>query len=114
MRELKIFGIASRIHVCSQLRIALKESAAYLIRTAGIVILTVCAALSSVAAQETLSPGQASTILANGQTLLTGGFDSRSIPSAEAFILTPDGKRTKIAKQMYVARSGCAALRTPL
>lgn len=113
MREFTASGITDRVRVCSELRVVLKEPSTYLARTAVVVILTVCAALSSVAAQETRSPGQTSTILANGQTLLTGGFDSRSIPSAEAFIVTPDGKRTKIAQRMQVARSGHTATMLP-
>jgi RHS repeat-associated protein len=109
MREFKVSGIADRVRVFGELR----EPTTYFARTAVVVILTVCAALSSVAAQETRSLGQASTILANGQMLLTGGVDSRSIPSAEAFIVTPDGKRTEIAQRMQVARSGHSATMLP-
>src|SRR5215831_2345963 len=101
MREFKASGIADRVRVCGELR----EPTTYLARTVVVIILTVCAALSSVAAQETRSPGQASTMLTNGEMLLTGGVDSRSIPSAAAFIVTPDGKRTEIAQRMQVTRS---------
>src|SRR5882672_268083 len=113
MLELKASETADQIQAGNKLQVTAKRAGVCVFRTVAIFILTMGAPLSTVAAQQIGPIGQSSTFLADGQVLQAGGFDSRSIPSNDAFVITTDGKRTKIGARMNIARSGHSATMLP-
>jgi RHS repeat-associated protein len=66
-----------------------------------------------VVAQQRSFPGQSSTVLPDGSTLIAGGTDSKSNVIAGAVIQAPDGTSTQLASGMNFARAGHSATVLP-
>ncbi|MBZ5526152.1 MAG: DUF6531 domain-containing protein, partial [Acidobacteriia bacterium] len=76
----------------------------------GLLLLAVAVPAS---AQQHRTPGQSSTVLADGRTLMAGGLDANSNVTRDALMTAPDGTVTRLSSGLNFARAGHTATVLP-
>jgi RHS repeat-associated protein len=78
-----------------------------------IALLISCVGFLPATAQPQRLPGQSSTLLPDGRTLLAGGFGANSVPVSNALVVAADGTAARLAAGMNIARAGHTATVLP-
>ena len=84
-------------------------------RQNGILLVSTLAILlvATASAAQVRLPGQSSTLLADGRSLMAGGFNTGTIPLTDAFIKATNGTLRKLSAGMNLARAGHSATMLP-
>src|SRR5215831_4412429 len=77
------------------------------------VLMSAIASWASAGASLEDALGRSATPLADGRILLVGGFDSQSVPTADALIASADGSSSRLPAGLNFARAGHTATMLP-